>query len=155
MPGSLHETIMNVVRPGFEGVARILEYLIPGRLIISQLHLNLTVKAGDLTFVPDFVHAINSCSDPPSITMPVFCEVGASQPETKLLQHLRNVVRAYPDAVMIIMAIIKETPPYSSPTPHSPAWQTLCSESSVHSQLHFLSTRTGERSLDQPTKVVV
>lgn len=146
---------MNVVRPGFDDVARMLQCLIPRRLIVVQSHPNLTIRAGDLMFVPDFVHIINSCTDPPSKTMPVFCEIGSSQSTIELLQRLRNVAREHPDAVMIMMANIKETPLYSSPASRSAAYRTLCREPSVHSQSHFLSTRTGERSLEWPTKVVV
>jgi hypothetical protein len=155
MPGSVHETIMNVIRPGFDDVARMLQRLIPGRLIVVQSHPNLTIRAGDLTFVPDFVHAINSCTNPPSVTMPVFCEIGASQPGTELIQRLRNVARAHPDAVMILMADIKEARPYSSPAYRSVAYRTLRRETSVRSQGSFLSLRTGARSLNRPTKVVV
>ncbi|KIK32621.1 hypothetical protein CY34DRAFT_18909 [Suillus luteus UH-Slu-Lm8-n1] len=155
MPESIHETIMNVIRPGSDEVARTLQCLIPGRLIVVQSHPNLTIKAGDLTFVPDFVHAINSCTDPPYETMPVFCEIGASQTETKLIQHLRNVARAYPDAIMILMADIKEARPYNSPAYRSAAYCILRRETSVRSHSYFLSSRTGPRSLDRPTKVVV
>ncbi|KAG1844483.1 hypothetical protein F4604DRAFT_1937532 [Suillus subluteus] len=155
MTGSIHETIMNVIRPGFDEVARILQCLIPGRLIIVQSHPNLTIKAGDLTFVPDFIHAINSCTNPPYETMPVFCEIGASQTGTDLIQRLRNVARAYPDAIMILMADIKEARPYSSPACHSTAYRILRREMSVCSHGYFLSSRTGLRSLDRPTKIVV
>lgn len=155
MAGSIHETIMNVIRPGFDEVARSLQRLIPGRLIVVQSHPNLTIKAGDLTFVPDFVHAINSCTDPPYETMPVFCEIGASQTGTELIQRLRNVARAYPDAIMILMADIKEAHPYSSPACRSAAYRILRRETSVRSHGYFLSSCTGPRSLDRPTKVVV
>ncbi|KAG2029940.1 hypothetical protein BDR03DRAFT_987435 [Suillus americanus] len=155
MPGGVHETVMNVIRPAFEDVARMLQRLIPGKLIVSQSHPNLTIKAEDLTFVPDFVHAINSCTDPPSVTMPVWGEITASQSETEIPQRLKNIVRAFPDTVMIFTGSIQENPPYSSPTSYSQAWQVLRSEPSIRSQLQFLSARTGERSLDRPAEVVV
>ncbi|KAG1853392.1 hypothetical protein F4604DRAFT_1933286 [Suillus subluteus] len=155
MPGDIHETIVNIIRSGIEDVATAFQRLIPRWLILCHSHPNVNIITQNLTFIPDFVHAINSCTDPPHKTHPVFCEVGSSQSETDLLQRMRDVVSAYPDAVLIIMGLIKETPPYGSPAIQSQAWQTLGQESSVRSQVDFLSMRTGARSLDRPTKVVV
>jgi hypothetical protein len=111
--------------------------------VYFNLHTNLTIGAGAHRFTPDIAHVVTGLCDPP-----------IKQTKDGLLQRLRDLVKAFPDILMLIMVVIGERT-YSAPRRHSNAWQKLRPETSVRSYEAFLSERTGVRTLQVPTEIVV
>jgi hypothetical protein len=157
MPSCVHNSATNVIRRGLESVDRMLHDLITARLILSEIHPSLTLNTGKKEFVPDCVHVVTARCNPPVSKIPSIVEVAFSQSEAALLDRFRNAVKFYPELGMILMLVIKETPPYLSPKPMGHTWRKLRprDDKPHHSALAFLSLRDEPQSLDEPTPVIV
>ncbi|KAG1769913.1 hypothetical protein EV702DRAFT_1202692 [Suillus placidus] len=157
MPSCVHDSVVNVIRRGLESVDRMLQNLITGRLIHTELHPSLTLNTGKKEFVPDCVHVITARCNPPVRKVSSLIEVAFSQSEAALLDRFRNAVNAYPELGWILMVVINEIPPYQSPERLSHTWRELRPKpnGNLFSETSFLSLRAEPRSLDEPTPVVV
>ncbi|KAG1723473.1 uncharacterized protein EDB91DRAFT_1255622 [Suillus paluster] len=154
MPSPVHETVLRVISSGLEQMNRILLDLIFRNLLNSDSHTNLIMNAGALKLIPDIAHMVTTITGPPMSTVPVIGDVTVLQPRADLLRRLKDTVKAFPDILMLIIAVIDERIPYSAPEHQSRAWQNLRTEASVRSCTTFLSNRSGSPSLDVPSDVV-
>jgi hypothetical protein len=114
--------------------------------VYSNLHTNLTIGAGAHRFTPDIAHVVTGLCDPPIKSIPIVGEVAKSQTKDGLLQRLRDLVKAFPDILMLIMVVTGERT-YSALRRHSNA--------SVRSYEAFLSESTGVQTLQVPNEIVV
>lgn len=155
MASAPHEALVKAIASGLEDVDRILRHQITERLLHCGVHTNLIMDGGSLSIIPDVAQIVTTLNIPTTESVLVIGEVTMSQTRNNLLRKLKDMVKAYPDVQMLIIAGIEEKTPYHAPRCWASAWDNLCSDASVRSRDTFLTNASMPQSLNKPTEIVV
>ena len=85
----------------------------------TMIHSNLTINEEVLSFILNISYIISIFGHPFTKSIPIFYKVVMSQFQNDLLTKLRGMIQAFPNMLIIIMIIIKETFHYNVSKCHS------------------------------------
>ncbi|KAI6011192.1 hypothetical protein EDC04DRAFT_2959333 [Pisolithus marmoratus] len=123
MPSTLHEAPLNELKTVLE---RKLDCLPshPGQSMVhANAHMNHSIRFNNSEFIPDMLLSLRDISkqtNEPSMFLLVG-ECGFSQNEAVLHDKLKKLVVELPDLVAVMMIVIREDAPFSSPQQKSTA----------------------------------
>ncbi|KAG1905097.1 uncharacterized protein F5891DRAFT_1183803 [Suillus fuscotomentosus] len=149
MPSGLHEAPMAAFQSAFYDFFRDIPY--PKRGLINVNFLtNITQDAS----IPDLRISIQNVRDrQATLLIPCIGETAFSQHLSPLYTKLRTFVQENPGLSMIVVAIVQELHPYSSPAQDSTAYNVLLNGPKLNWTDFHLSTDEGNPTLGRPIVV--
>lgn len=121
--------------------------LAPSDLVDVAVRHNTELKVPDGGIVvPDVCLRFFSKSSIPNIAHPVVCQIAFSEALDDALDVIEGVVEGNPSVQMVLLLNIKESPPYSRPSPDTEAWNTFSKDQMLKSlpQFSAISSRVGK-----------
>ncbi|KAG2082315.1 hypothetical protein BD769DRAFT_1676126 [Suillus cothurnatus] len=149
MPSGLHEAPMAIIQSSFHDFFREIPY--PKRRFLKINLLTNITKDGT---IPDLRISMQNVRDPQlTLIIPAIGQTAFTQHLASLSVTLRTAVETNSALLMIIVAIVQELHPYSSPVKGSNAFNVLLNEPQRSWDDFHLAVGGGDPALDRPIVV--
>ncbi|KAI6010066.1 hypothetical protein EDC04DRAFT_2961228 [Pisolithus marmoratus] len=140
MPSTLHEAPLDKLKTVLEKRLDCLPSHPSQSMVCANVHMNRSIRFNNSEFVPDMLLSLRDISkqtNEPSMFL-LIGECAFSQNEAVLHDKLKKLIVELPNLVAVVMIVIWEDVPFSSPQKKSTTWEYFKSHGRLLSQKEFL-----------------
>ncbi|KAI6021932.1 hypothetical protein EDC04DRAFT_2607107 [Pisolithus marmoratus] len=140
MPSALHEAPLDKLKTVLEKRLDCLPSCPGQSMVCTNVHMNCSIRFDNSEFIPDMLLSLRDISkrmNKPSMFLLVG-ECAFSQNEAVLHDKLKKLIVELPNLVAVMMIVIWEDTPFSSPQKKSTTWEYFKSHGRLLSQKEFL-----------------
>lgn len=140
MPSAIHEAPFDCLKLSLGHSIAALPY--DNDIIFPMVHMNSSLSVKRKSVTPDICITVTPAEGPTkTVLVPFIGECACSEDKPHVISKLKDTIAAHPHTKMVVLVLIREAQPYSSPGKDSVAWDTL-SRSDVPLELdQFITER--------------